>query len=140
MTRTEMGKMLSSIAALVVSYAAAFWLLTLPHHGLAVPARIGYVSSVFSVLGVGVYFWATILAPVARKRQWSPRECQLIPLVTMAPALVFLFLFADGSMQTGNLLFYQPMLTGFLLVKFVHPDFYKSGPFERNPQNTLFPK
>jgi hypothetical protein len=139
MARTEMWKMLGSVAALAVSYAAAFWLLASELQGMSVIARVGWISSVVCVLGVGVYFWATILAPFAKRRQWSPRECQFFCLLTVIPGVVFL-LTSHAALRSGNLLLYQALFSGFLLVKFVHPDFYMNGPFERNPRNTLFPK
>jgi hypothetical protein len=139
MVRTELWKMLSSIAALTVSYAAAFWLMASQQRDMSVVTRIGWISSVLCALGVGVYFWATILAPVARSRQWSPRECQFACLLTMIPGVIFLFT-SHSVLRSGNLLFYQALFAGFLLVKFVHPTFYKNGPFANKSGNTLFPK
>src|ERR1700679_131200 len=130
MTRAELSKFLGSVAALVVSYCAAFWLFSLPVHNFSVLSRLGFISAVICVLGVGVFFWATILAPIAKKLQWSDRKCQLFSLITMIPAIIFLLL-NHSAFWFGSLLLYQSMFTGFLLTKFL--GFFEKGPFERNP-------
>jgi len=139
MERNELGKALGFIAALAVSYAAAFWLFTLPVHSFSMLARMGWMSALYCAMGVGVYFWAAILAPVAKNRMWSARNCQMASLIAIIPGAIFL-LVNHPSPYFVNTLLYQYMFTGFLLTKLVHPDFYKRGPFERNPPTTLFPK
>jgi hypothetical protein len=139
MSRMELSRTLGSIAAVLVSYAAAFWLLTLSRQGFNTLGRIGWLSAVYCAMGVGVFFWAKILAPVAKKRFWSQRGCQYAALMVMIPGCI-LFVARPSILHTGNLLILQSLFTGLLLTKFVYPNFYKSGPFDREPAITPFPK
>jgi hypothetical protein len=134
-----LSQALSSIAAVIASYAAAFWLITLPHHNLNFLSRIGYVSAVYCAIGVGAYFWAQILAFAVKKRQWSWRDCQYAPLLTIVPGCV-LFL-ADGfTLGVINILIYEALFTRLLLSKFAYPNANDDSPFERDNPVTLFPR
>lgn len=139
MSRSELSRALGSIAAVLVSYAAAFWLLALPHHYLTFLGRVGYVCAVYCVIGVGVFFWANILALAAKKRQWSQRDCQYAPLLTIIPGCV-LFLAGGYPLGVASLLIYEALFTRFRLSKLVYPNASNDSPFEKDRPATLFPK
>jgi hypothetical protein len=139
MTRSEWTQTLGSIVALVVSYAAAFWLLTITPHDLTPTHRLGWIAALYCTMGVGVFFWARILALAAKKRSWTLRNCRYIPLMTIIPGCV-LFLAGGLNFSTFNLLLYQSLFTGALLRKFAFPNADALGPFEREVPPTLFPK
>jgi|HubBroStandDraft_4_1064222.scaffolds.fasta_scaffold207684_2 hypothetical protein len=111
----------------------------MPHHGLSVLSRLGYVSAVYCALGVGVFFWANILAWAARKRQWSRRDCQYAPLLTIIPGCV-LFLAGGFTLSVINLLLYQSLFTRLRLTKLTYPNAHNDSPFEKDNPVTLFPK
>lgn len=142
MSRSELGASLSSIAAILVSYGAMFWLLTIRARGhLDLGDRLGWVCAIYCATGAGVFFWARILASVAKKRLWSCRNCRLMPLWTMIPGSVLFF--AGGlhwNANAVNLVLYEAIFTGLLLVKLVYPNADTLGPFEREVPPTLFPK
>jgi len=139
MSRSEWTQIFGSVAALVVSYAAAFWLFTLSPHDLSPVNRLGWVSAVYCTIGVGGFFWAKLLALAAKKRDWTLKDCRYIPLLTMIPGCI-LFLAGGFNWNTINLLFYQALTTGLLLRKFAFPNADALGPFEREVPPTLFPK
>jgi hypothetical protein len=139
MKLAEVGKWTGSVVALVTSYAAAFWLIGLPHRGWSVVDRMGLISSAMCTLGVGVYFWVVILAPLAKNRYWSPKQCQLMSLLTLIPGAIFL-VFTSSFLRGVDLLFFQSLFVGFLLVARAHPGFYSKGPFERDPPVALLGK
>jgi hypothetical protein len=66
------------------------WLMRLPHPGWGLADRMGMISSAMCALGVSVYFWAVILAPLAKNRYWSAKQCQLMSLLTLIPGAIFL--------------------------------------------------
>lgn len=139
MPRSELGRMLGSIPAVVVSYAAAFWLLDFPHHDLSPLPRLGWVCALYCAVGVGGFFWSEILAFVARKRQWSPEGSRHASYLILIPGSVLL-LAGTSKMWIVNLLLYQSLFVGLRVRKLVHPDADQLGPFERNAPFTLFPK
>jgi hypothetical protein len=134
-----LSELLGSIVAILTFYAAAFWLIALPHHNLNFLSRIGYVSAVYCALGVGVFFWAKILNWAAKKRHWSRRDCQYAPLLTMIPGCV---LFVAGGFTLGviNLLIYEALFTRFRLSKLAYPNTNNDSPFEIDARATLFPR
>jgi len=134
-----LSQALSSIAAVVASYAAAFWLITLPHHNLNFLSRIGYVSAVYCAIAVGVFFWARILWLAARKRRWSRRDCQYAPLLTIFPGCV-LFLAGGFTLGVINLLICEALFTRLLLSKLAYPNANDASPFEQDNPVTLFPR
>jgi hypothetical protein len=139
MKLAEVGKWTGSVVALVISYAAAFWLIELPHSGWSVVDRLGSISSAMCAVGVGVYFWVVILAPLAKNRYWSAKQCQLMSLLTLIPGAIFL-VFTSSFPRGVDLLFFQSLFVGFLLVARVHPDYRSKGPFERDPPVELLGK
>ena len=139
MSRSEWTQTLGSIAALVVSYGAAFWLLTLTPHDLSPLNRLGWMAALFCAMGVGSLFWAKILALAAKKRSWTLRDCQYISMLTMIPGCI-LFLAGGFASKTINPVLYQALFTGALLRKFAFPNADALGPFEREVPPTLFPK
>ncbi len=139
MSRSELSRMLGSIAAVFTSYAAAFWLLTLPHRQFNFLSRIGYVSALYCVMGVGIFFWANVLAPIGKKRRWSQRNCQYAPLITIIPGCV-LFLAGGFTWAVANLLMYQALFTRFCLAKLLYPNTHNDSPFETDSLITLFPR
>jgi hypothetical protein len=134
-----LSQALGSIAAISASYTAAFWLITLPHHNLNFLSRVGYVSAVYCAIGVGVYFWARILAFAAKKRQWSQRDCQYAPLLTIIPGCV-LFLAGGFTLGVINILLYEALFTRLRLSKLAYPNANADSPFEQDNPVTLFPK
>jgi len=139
MSRVQLSRILGSIAAVLASYVATFWLLTLPLHGFASLGRVGWVSAIYCALGVGVYFWAKILTPVAKQRYWSQRNCQLAAILIVIPGCL-LFLSGGPILNVGTLLVNQALFTGLLLGKSVYPNAGKQGPFEKESPATLLPK
>jgi hypothetical protein len=138
-SRTELSHTLGSIAAIVASYAAAFWLIALPHHDLNFVGRIGYISALYCVIGVGVFSWANILALAAKKRHWSQRDCQFAPLLTIVPGCV-LFLAGGFTFAVANLVTYEALFTRLRLSKLAFPNAANDSPFDRDAPVTLFPK
>jgi hypothetical protein len=134
-----LSQALGSIAAVIASYAAAFWLITLSHHNLNFLSRIGYVSAVYCALGVGVFFWSRILVFSAKKRQWSRRDCQYAPLLTIIPGCV-LFLAGGFTLGVINLLINEAFFTQWRLSKLAYPNADNDSPFERDNPVTLFPR
>ena len=51
MSPSELPRALGAIAALVVSYAAACWMLTLRAHDLSLPSRLGWLCALLCALG-----------------------------------------------------------------------------------------
>jgi hypothetical protein len=139
MSRSEFGQILGSSTAVLLSYAAAFWLIGLPHRGLNFLSRVGYVSAIYCVIAVGVFFWAQILAVAAKERQWSRRDCQYAPLLTMIPGCV-LFLAGGFTLGVINLLIYEALFTRFRLAKLAYPNADTNSPFARDNRLTLLPK
>jgi hypothetical protein len=139
MSRSEWTQTLGSIAALGVSYAAAFWLLTLTPHDLGPLKRLGWMAAFFCAMGVGVLSWAKILALAAKKRNWTLRDCQYISMLTIIPGSI-LFLAGGFGWNTIIPVLYQAIFTGALLRKLVFPNAEAMGPFEREVPPTMFPK
>src|ERR1700734_1783728 len=121
MSRSELSRTLGSIAALLVSYAATFWLFTMLPRTLTPIGNLGWISAIVCVVGVGVFSWAKILASVANKRHLTERECRYLPLVTIIPGCI-LFWAGGFNWTTGDLVLYQFIFTGVLLRKFAFPD------------------
>ena len=139
MSRSELTRTAGVIAALIVSYAAAFWMLTVGPHNLSLPSRLGWICALFCALGVGVFSWTTILAAVAKRRQWTLRNCQYMALLTIIPGSV-LFFAAGANLRALNLVLYQAICTGLLVKKFVFPNADENGSFDSESQPTLLPK
>jgi hypothetical protein len=109
-----------------------------------VPAQPGKMNGCvqcgsYCALGVGVYFWAKILTPVAKQRYWSQRNCQLAGILIVIPGCL-LFLSGGSILNVGTLLVNQALFTGLLLSKSVYPNAGKQGPFEKESPATLLPK
>jgi len=139
MSRSELGGILGSIAAVVVSYAAMLWLLTLRARGLDLAGRIGWACAAVCAMGAGAFFWAKILALVAKKRDWSRRDCRLMPFWTFIPGSV-LFFAVGLHWFAVYFVIYEEMFISALLTKWMFPDADTLGPFEREVPPTLFPK
>jgi hypothetical protein len=139
MSRSELTRTAGAIAALIVSYAAAFRMLTLRSHDLSLLGRLGWICALLCPLGVGVFFWSRILAAVAKRRQWTQRNCQYMALLTMIPGSV-LFFAAGANLRALNLVLYQAICTGLLVKKFVFPNADENGSFDSESQPTLLPK
>jgi hypothetical protein len=127
------------IAGVLVSYVGCFGILALPLHSFSLISRLGLVSALACSAGAGVFFWARILAAVARERGWSQRNCQFAGLLVIIPGTI---LFSAGGplMSTVNVLTQQALWTGLLCTKIVYPNFATVGPFERDTPTTMFPK
>jgi hypothetical protein len=123
---------------LLVSYGASFGILALRLPSFPIPSRLGLLCALICSVGANVFFWARILALVAKKRNWSPRNCQLAGLLVIIPGTI-LFLAGDvtGAM---NVMLQEVLWTGMLCTRFVYPNSASSGPFERDTPITLFPK
>ena len=139
MSRSESGQVVASIAGVLASYAAAFWLIASPHHHLSILDRLGYLSAIYCVLGVGVFFWAKILAVVAKVRLWSRRDCQYAPILTIIPGCV-LFLAGGDALSVLNFLLFEAMFIRFRLSKLAFPNASDDSPFERENPATMFPQ
>ena len=127
------------IAGLLVSYVATFGMLALPLHTFAPMSRVGLICALVCSVGANVFFWARILASVAKKRGWSQRNCQVATSLVIIPGAI-LFLAGGSFMSTVNLLIQEALWTGMLCSKFVYPNFLSLGPFERDTPVTIFPK
>src|ERR1700693_2569794 len=128
------------IGGLLVSYVGCFGILALPLPTLSPTSRIGLICALLCCVGVNVFFWARILASVAKKRGWSARNCQLAGLLVFIPGLLLFLLSGSSFLSTFKILIQEQFWIGQLCLKFVYPNFTPLGPFERNPPTTLFPK
>jgi hypothetical protein len=139
MSKSELLRTSGWIGGLLVSYVACFGILALPLHPFPVASRLGLMCALVCSVGAGVYFWARILASVAKKRGWSPRDCQLAGLLVIIPGTI-LFLARGLDAGTMNVLLQEALWAGFLCAKFVYPKFLTLGPYERETPVTLLPK
>jgi hypothetical protein len=127
------------IGGLLISYAACFGILGLRLPTFPLAIRIGLVCALICSVGSNVFFWARILASVAKKRGWSLRNCQMAGLLVIIPGTI-LFLAGGRFISTTNVLTQEALWTGILCTKFVYPNFASFGPFERETPITMFPK
>ena len=127
------------IAAILFSYVACFGILALPLHNFSPLNRLALICALACSAGVGVYSWARILATVARKREWTVRNCQMAGLLVIVPGSV-LFFAGASAMTTANVLTQQALWTGLFCVKLVYPKAASLGPFERDEPTTIIPK
>jgi hypothetical protein len=127
------------IGGLLISYVACFGILDLRMRTFPPMSRLGLICALVCSVGANVFFWASILASVARKRGWSARDCQMSAFLVLIPGML-LFLAGDRFMSTMNVLLQEVLWTGMLCTGFVYPNSASSGPFERETPITLFPK
>jgi hypothetical protein len=139
MSKSGMMRIGGWVAGLLVSYGACFGMLDLRIHNFPPMRRIGLLCALVCSVGVNVFFWARIMASVAKKRGWSARGCQMAGLLVIIPGTI-LFLAGDRFTLAMNVLIQEPLWTGMLCAKLVHPNFLSLGPFERERPATLFPK
>jgi hypothetical protein len=138
MSKSGLLRLAGWIGGLLVSYGASFGILALRLPSFPIPSRLGLLCALICSVGANVFFWARILALVAKKRNWCPRNCQLAGLLVIIPGTI-LFLAGDvtGAM---NVMLQEVLWTGMLCTRFVYPNSASSGPFERDTPITLFPK
>lgn len=139
MSRSIFTQTVGCIAGILCSYSASFWLTTIVPHTLPIPARLGYLAAYYCAAGVGVFLWAKLLAPIARRRQWPMRTCTLTGLITIVPGSV-LFLANGFTIRTVNLVTFEALFTGFLLLWSVYPNAATAGPFEGDAPPTILSK
>ena len=139
MSKSALIKTIGWIAAILFSYVACFGILALLPHQFSFVIRLGLASALACSAGVGVYSWARILATVARKREWSIRNCQMAGLLVIVPGAILL-LAGCPLMSTANVLLQQALWTGLLCTKLVYPNFATLGPFERDEPTTIIQK
>lgn len=139
MSKTGLIRTSGWIAGLLVSYGACFGILDLRMHNFPPMSRLGLICALVCSAGATVFFWARILASVAKKRGWSLKDCQNAGLLVIIPGTI-LFLAGDRFASTMNVLLQEALWTGMLCTKFVYPNFHSLGPFERETPITLFPK
>jgi hypothetical protein len=132
-------KIIGWIAGLLISYVACFGIFALRLPTFSVPSRLGLLCALVCSLGANVFFWAKILATAAKKRGWSPRNCQLAGLLVIIPGTI-LFLARGLNLEIMNVLIQEALWTGILCGKFVYPNSASSGPFEPDAPITLFLK
>jgi hypothetical protein len=139
MSKSGLKRMGVWVGGLLVSYVACFGILGLPLYTFGPTSRIGLVCALVCSVGANVFFWARILASVAKKRGWSLRNCQTAGLLVIIPGTI-LFLAGGRFISTANVLTQEALWTGLLCTKFVYPNFASFGPFERDTPVTMFPK
>ena len=139
MSKSALMRIGGWVGGLLVSYTACFGILGLRLPTFPPISRLGLVCALVCSVGAGVFFWARILAFVARKRGWSMRNCQMAGLLVIIPGTI-LFLAAGRVGTTLNVLIQEALWTGMLCIKFVYPNFLSLGPFERETPITMFPK
>jgi hypothetical protein len=127
------------IGGLLVSYGASFGILALRLPSFPMPSRLGLICALVCSVGANIFFWARIVATVAKKRGWSAQNCRVASLLVILPGMI---LFLAGGPITGtiNVLLQEALWTGFLSVRFVYPNSASSGPFEPDAPITLFLK
>jgi hypothetical protein len=139
MSKSGLLRIVGWIAGLLVSYIACFGILDLRMRTFPPMSRLGLICALVCSVGANVFFWARILATVAKKRGWSARGCQMSALLVLIPGTI-LFLAGDRPMTTMNVLLQDALWTGLLCTRFVYPNFLSLGPFERDTPITMFPK
>jgi hypothetical protein len=127
------------IAGILMSYLGCFGVFALPLYSFPLMSRIGLVCALVCSAAAGVFFWARILASVAKKRVWSRRNCQIAGLLVILPGAI-LFLSGGRFISIANVLTQQALWTGMLCTKLVYPNFASLGPFERETPMTIFSK
>jgi hypothetical protein len=139
MSPSELTRVMGCAVGIVGSYAASIWLTTIVPRALPILARIGYMAAYCCAVAIGVIFWARLLAPIARRREWPMRTCTLMGLITIVPGSA-LFLANGFTIRTIDLVTFEALFTGFVLVFSVYPNAATIGPFERDAPSTMFPK
>ena len=139
MSKSVLMRLAGWIGGLLVSYVACFGILALHLPIFPLTSRLGLVCALVCSVGANIYFWARILAPVAKKRGWSLRDCQLAGLLVIVPGTI-LFLARGLDLGTINVLIQEALWTGMLCARFVYPNFLSLGPYERDTPITMFPK
>jgi len=139
MSKSGLLRQAGWIGGLLVSYGACLGILAMGFPTFPIPSRLGLVCALVCSVGANIYFWARILAPVAKKRGWSPRNCQLAGLLVIIPGTI-LFLARGLDIGIINVLTQEAFWTGFLCARFVYPNFLSLGPYERDTPITIFPK
>jgi hypothetical protein len=139
MSKSVLLRLAGWTGGVLISYVACFGILALRLPSFPMPSRLGLLCALVCSVGVNVFFWARILASVAKKRGWSQRNCQSAGLLVIIPGTI---LFLAGGPVTGpiNVLLQEALWTGMLCTRFVYPNSASSGPFERETPITLFPK
>jgi hypothetical protein len=138
MSKSGLLRLAGWIGGLLVSYGASFGILALRLPSFPIPSRLGLLCALICSVGANIFFWARILATVAKRQGWSQRNCQAAGLLLIIPGTI-LFLAGDvtGAM---NVMLQEVLWTGMLCTRFVYPNSASSGPFERDTPITLFPK
>jgi hypothetical protein len=139
MSKSGLMKIAGWIAGLLISYGACFGILALFIPTFSLASRLGLICALICSVGANVFFWARILATVAKKRGWSPQNCRVASLLLILPGMI-LFLAGGPITGTVNVLLQEAVWTGFLCVRLIYPNFTSSGPFEPDAPITLFLK
>jgi hypothetical protein len=132
---------IGAFAAVMISWWAFYWLISLLPLRHDVLFRIGFVCAVSCALGGLAFFWGVLLSYVARWRKWSPRKCHiaglsiLIPLGILSPLVptahfVVIFDWAAGL----------ALISGRICRKLAHPELTDEQAYAPEPPLTLFPK
>jgi hypothetical protein len=139
MSKSGLMRLAGWIGGVLVAYGACFGILGLRLPNFPMPSRLGLICALVCSVGANIFFWARILATVAKKRDWSPQNCRVASLLVILPGMI---LFLAGGPITGtiNVLLQEALWTGFLCVRFVYPNSASSGPFEPDAPITLFLK
>ncbi len=89
MVEATLTRKVQVLAGFVVSFAALFWLMSLPYRSHDVLPRLGFLCAAVCVLGALIFFWAALFAYLIYRMKWSPRACRWAGLVFLIPAIPF---------------------------------------------------
>lgn len=139
MLQSARSRKIGAVVALVISWWAAYWLLSISHdfHPPSL-SRFGLVAALFCALGGFTFFFAACLAFIGKKRKWSPWMCHMAGLLIVLPTLFFGF--ADTRSGVVTLVAMVPFFSGHVCGKLVHPELTDEEAYAPEPPLTLFPK
>ncbi|MGA9883440.1 MAG: hypothetical protein WBQ34_06960 [Candidatus Acidiferrales bacterium] len=144
MFQSPRSRKVGTVAALVISWSAVYWLYSLlPPLKHDILFRIGFLSATMCALGGLTFFWGVLLSHIARHRKWSPRTCHkaglsiLVPFAGLCFAVsrdqFFVILEFEGAVCLAT-------FVGYVCRKLAYPGLTDDEAYAPEPPLTLFPK
>ena len=139
MSPSELPRALGAIAALVVSYAAACWMLTLRAHDLSLPSRLGWLCARLCALGHRGLFLDHGFGGGGEEAAVE-REELMIYIAPHDPPGRVIFFATGGNWRAFNVVLSQAVCIGALVGKFPFPNAAENGPFDSATHPAPLPK
>jgi hypothetical protein len=138
---SDLSRVVLAAAGFFVSLGALAWLnlfLGRPHE---IIPRLGWISAMLCAQAALMFCLGTMVAFVARRRNWSPRECAIVGHCFFLVPGVLIFFFADPQLSyAGGFLATNAFLAGYISRKLAFPELTEEEATAPTPPLSLFPK